>query len=155
CVFLRDLRSIFMSHNRRSKRPAPRGGLPIANVGASPVLEKVHVHAAGIDVGATVHFVAVPEGRDGGAVRSFGTYTSDLVGLADWLQQCGVTTVAMESTGVYWIPVYELLERRGLEVLLVEPSQIKKVPGRKSDVLDCQWIQRLHSFGLLRASFRP
>jgi transposase len=102
-----------------------------------------------------VHFVAVPEGRDEVHVRSFGSFTADLEGLADWLQQCGVTTVAMESTGVYWIALYELLERRGFAVLLAEPSQLKKVPGRKSDVLDCQWIQRLHSFGLLRASFRP
>jgi transposase len=112
-------------------------------------------HAAGIDVGATVHFVAVPEGADEVCVRSFGSFTADLEGLADWLTQCGVTTVAMESTGVYWIALYEVLERRGFAVLLAEPSQIQKVPGRKSDVLDCQWIQRLHSFGLLRASFRP
>ncbi|MCL4207473.1 MAG: IS110 family transposase [Pirellulaceae bacterium] len=118
-------------------------------------MDELNAHAAGIDVGATMHFVAVPEGADEVCVRSFGSFTADLEGLADWLAQCGVTTVAMESTGVYWIALYEILERRGFEVLLAEPSQIKKVPGRKSDVLDCQWIQRLHSFGLLRASFRP
>ena len=116
-------------------------------------LRTVNCDAAGIDIGATVHFVAVPKGRDEVSVRNFGTYTADLEGIADLLAQCGVTTVAMESTGVYWIPLYELLEHRGFEVILSEPSQIKKVPGRKSDVLDCQWIQRLHSFGLLRGSF--
>jgi transposase len=127
----------------------------VNNAAPSEPLAPVHRHAAGIDLGATLHFVAVPEGRDEVSVRSFGTYTADLEGLADWLQQCGITTVAMESTGVYWVPLYEVLARRGLEVLLAEPSQLKKVPGRKSDVLDCQWIQRLHSFGLLRGSFRP
>jgi len=143
---------------KHAKRNAPRqrGGLPVDN---APVqddrLRTVNCNAAGIDIGATVHFVAVPKGRDEVSVRNFGTYTADLEGIADWLTQCGVTTVAMESTGVYWIPLYELLEHRGFEVILSEPSQIKKVPGRKSDVLDCQWIQRLHSFGLLRGSFRP
>jgi len=143
---------------KHAKRNAPRqrGGLPVDN---APVqddrLRTVNCDAAGIDIGATVHFVAVPTGRDEVSVRNFGTYTADLEGIADWLAQCGVTTVAMESTGVYWIPLYELLEHRGFEVILSEPSQIKKVPGRKSDVLDSQWIQRLHSFGLLLGSFRP
>lgn len=145
---------------KRTKRsspsqPARRGGLPVSNAGTAPPLTQLNPHAAGIDVGATVHFVAVPEGADDDCVRSFGAFTADLEGLAEWLAQCGVTTVAMESTGVYWIALFEVLERRGFEVLLAEPSQIKKVPGRKSDVLDCQWIQRLHSFGLLRGSFRP
>lgn len=111
--------------------------------------------AAGIDIGANEHWVAVPSDREEQAVRSFGTFTSDLNRLADWLQQCGVRTVAMESTGVYWIPIYELLEERGFEVLLVNAAHARNVPGRKSDVIDCQWLQELHTFGLLRASFRP
>jgi transposase len=88
-------------------------------------------------------------------VRSFSTYTSDLHRLADWLQACGVTTVAMEATGVYWVPIYEILEARGLEVLLVNAHHVKNVPGRKSDVQDCEWLRQLHSFGLLKGSFRP
>jgi len=144
-----------MSRKHKSKRIARRDGRPVNHAAMPEPLVPVHRHAAGIDLGATVHFVAVPEGRDKECVRSFGTYTADLEALADWLAECRVATVAMESTGVYWVPLYELLEQRGFEVVLVEPSQIKKVPGRKSDVLDCQWIQRLHSFGLLRASFRP
>jgi len=115
----------------------------------------VHRDAAGIDIGSRSHFVAVPQDRDAEAVREFQSFTGDLERLADWLTKCGVKTVAMESTGVYWIPVYELLEERGFEVLLVCASHLRNVPGRKSDVLDCRWIQRLHSFGLLRASFRP
>jgi transposase len=118
-------------------------------------LKQVNLTAAGIDVGATVHFVCVPEGRDPQPVQSFGAFTADLEAIADWLAQCGVTTVAMEATGVYWIPLFELLERRGFEVQLVEPRRLKHVPGRKSDVLDCQWIQQLHTFGLLCGSFRP
>jgi transposase len=118
-------------------------------------LQKVNLNAAGLDVGSTQHFVAVPEGRDEQTVRCFGTFTADLEALADWLELCGVDTVAMESTGVYWIPVFELLERRGFTVRLVEPSRLKSVPGRKTDVLDCQWIQQLHTFGLLQGSFRP
>ncbi len=99
--------------------------------------------------------VAVPEGRAETAVREFGTFTGDLIALADWLQQCGVTTVAMESTGVYWIPLFELLERRGFEVKLVDARHVKNVTGRKSDILDCQWIQQLHTYGLLAGAFRP
>lgn len=114
-----------------------------------------HPDAAGIDIGSTEHWVAVPADRDERAVRSFRTFTSDLERLADWLKRCGVRTVAMESTGVYWIPVYELLEERGFKVLLVNAAHARNVPGRKSDVLDCQWLQQLHSFGLVRASFRP
>ena len=99
--------------------------------------------------------VAVPEGRDEVSVREFGTFTADLEALADWLKQCGVTTVAMESTGVYWIPLFELLERRGFEVKLVDARHVKNVSGRKSDVLDCQWLQQLHTYGLLAGAFRP
>jgi len=115
----------------------------------------INPNAAGVDLGSREHWVAVPEGRDVQSVRGFGTFTSDLEKLADWLTKCGITSVAMEATGVYWIPLFQLLERRGFEVLLVNARQIKNVSGRKSDVLDCQWIQRLHTYGLLGASFRP
>jgi len=119
-------------------------------------LESINVHAAGIDIGAEMHFAAVPprEGEDE-AVRSFGCFTADLHALADWFEECGVETVAMESTGVYWMPVYRVLESRGFEVLLVNARHIKYVPGRKTDVVDCQWIQTLHAYGLLRGSFVP
>ena len=118
-------------------------------------LRHVNLNAAGIDVGSERHFVAVPEGRDEVSVREFGTFTADLQVLVKWLKQCGITTVAMESTGVYWIPVFELLERAGFEVRLVDARQVKNVPGRKSDVLDCQWLQQLHTYGLLAAAYRP
>ncbi|MFN0156370.1 MAG: IS110 family transposase [Gaiella sp.] len=120
-------------------------------------LRHVHLNAAGIDIGAGSHYVAIPQGRDpeGCDVREFGAFTADLYALAEWLRRCGIETVAMESTGVYWIPLFELLAERGLEVRLVDPRQLKNVPGRKSDVLDCQWIQQLHTFGLLSAAFRP
>lgn len=126
-----------------------------------------HRHAAGIDVHSAVHFVAVPvedvptgfinpDGRLPVGVRKFGANTGDLEALAAWLKDCGVKTVAMESTGVYWIPLYDLLASQGFAVILVDPRQTKHAPGRpKSDVLDCQWIRRLHSYGLLTASFRP
>jgi transposase len=112
-------------------------------------------NAGGIDIGATEIFVAVPADRDLESVRSFPSFTSDLHILADWLQSCRVDTVAMESTGVYWIPLFQILEARGIEVHLVNAQHVHHVPGRKSDVLDCQWLQYLHSVGLLRASFRP
>lgn len=115
----------------------------------------INPHAAGVDLGAREHWVAVPAGRDPQPVRCFGTFTADLEALADWLQACEITHVALEATGVYWIPLFQLLERRGLAVLLVNARQIKNVSGRKSDVLDCQWIQRLHTYGLLGGSFRP
>jgi len=118
-------------------------------------LEQINLDAAGIDVGAEEIYVAVPKGRDEQSVRAFRTFTADLERLAEWLAHCRVTTVAMESTGVYWIPLFELLERRGFEVYLVNARHLKNVAGRKSDVLDCQWIQRLHTAGLLQASFRP
>lgn len=117
----------------------------------------VHINAcaAGIDIGSKSHFVAVPEGVDPEPVREFSTFTDDLERLADWLTSCGVTTVAMESTGIYWIPVFEILESRGVEVMLVNARHVKNVPGRKSDVLDCQWLQQLQTYGLLRGAFRP
>ncbi len=140
------------------------------NLRQSPSPDPLRVtnpQAAGIDVHATVHWVAVPPGSAPPPpadhppnlpphVRSFGACTADLHLLADWLAACGVTTVAMESTGIYWVPLFELLEARGFEVFLVEPRQARHAPGRpKTDVLDCQWLQRLHSYGLLTASFRP
>jgi transposase len=122
----------------------------------SEALQVCQPHAAGIDIGEAEHWVAVPPGHDSQPVRRFGTFTADLDTLADWLIDCGVTTVAMESTGVYWIPLFELLEARGLQVLLIDPRQAKRVPGRpKTDRLDCKWLQRLHTYGLLAGAFRP
>jgi len=117
--------------------------------------DEVFPNAAGIDVGASSHWVAVPPQRTDAPVREVGAMTDDLNALADWLLECGVDVVALESTGVYWIPVYELLESRGLKVWLVDARQVKYVPGRKSDVQDCQWLQKLMSHGLLRGAFRP
>jgi transposase len=113
-------------------------------------LEVVQPDAAGVDVGGSSHHVAIRSDAPGQTVREFGCFTKDLHEMADWLLSSGVKIVALESTGVYWIPVFEVLERRGLEVLLVHASYVKNVSGRKSDVLDCQWLQRLLSFGLLR-----
>jgi transposase len=118
-------------------------------------LQHINKMAAGIDVGSKSHFVAVPEGCADICVREFRSFTTDLHALADWLESCGITTIAMESTGVYWIPLYELLESRGFEVLLVDARRVKNVSGRKTDVLDCQWLQELHTYGLLAGAFRP
>jgi transposase len=118
-------------------------------------LSTINRDAAGIDIGATFHMVAVAEDRCDRPVRSFQTFTSELHELATWLSEVGIKTVAMESTGVYWIPVYELLAERGFEVLLVNARDVKNVPGRKTDVNDAQWLQQLHQYGLLRGSFRP
>src|SRR5262245_47010751 len=128
---------------------------PVRPSGQMPL---IHSHAAGVDVGATSHWVCVPVdavSRGQSAVREFGAYTRDLDKLVEWLLQCGVKTVAMESTGVYWIPLMQKLEAAGLEALLVNARHLKNVPGRKSDVKDCQWLQQLHSYGLLTGSFRP
>jgi transposase len=119
------------------------------------LLKRIQPDAAGIDCGATSHYVAVPGDRDPAPVREFRTSTGGLHALADWLVKCGIKTVAMESTGVYWIPVHEILEERGLEVVLVNAHHVHNVRGRKTDVQDCQWLQELHSVGLLHASFRP
>jgi transposase len=121
-----------------------RSGLPV-----------VHEHAAGIDVGSRFHVVAVAADAASEPVQTFQAFTADLHRMADWLLGVGVSTVAMESTGVYWVPVYEILEQRGLEVILVNARDTRTVPGRKTDVNDAQWLQRLHACGLLRASFRP
>lgn len=114
-----------------------------------------HPDAAAIDIGSRMHVAAIPPDRDSEPVRTFGTCTGDLQQLADWFERCGVRTIAMESTGVYWIPVYEILEQHGFEVVLVNARDAKHVPGRKTDVSDAQWLRRLHEYGLLRASFRP
>ena len=113
------------------------------------VTHVIEPNAAGIDVGSTEMFVAVPVDRDPQPVRRFTTFTRDLVALADWLKQCGITSVAMESTGVFWIPLFQLLEDRGFRVCLVNARHAKNVPGRKTDVEDCQWLQYLYSIGLL------
>ncbi len=132
-----------MRRNKQAK-PATWEGLKIVNP-----------NAAGLDIALDEIWAAVPPERTSEPVRKFGTFTPDLVALADWLEACGVDTVAMEATGVYWIPVYEYLEQRGFRVYVVNARHIKNVPGRKSDIQDCQWTQGLHSIGLLSASFRP
>jgi len=121
----------------------------------STTLAPINGRAAGIDIGSRFHVAAVPPDLDPEPVRSFQSFTGDLARLADWLAAVGITTVAMESTGIYWVPVFEILEACGLEVVLVNARDAKNVPGRKTDVNDAQWIQQLHSYGLLRASFRP
>ncbi|MGD1151714.1 MAG: IS110 family transposase [Syntrophales bacterium] len=119
------------------------------------MLPKLNVNAAGIDIGSAEHWVAVPSDRDEQRVRSFRCFTSDLYAMAQWLKECRIDTVAMESTGVYWIPLLQILETQGFEVKLVNAMHVKNVPGRKTDVLDCQWLQRLYTYGLLNGSFRP
>jgi transposase len=126
-----------------------------SQVSAWEGLKVIHPNAAGLDIGSEEIWAAVAPDRTAEPVRKFGTFTPDLQALADWLIACGVDTVALESTGVYWIPVYEILEARGLKVYVVNARHVKNVPGRKSDIQDCQWLQGLHSVGLLRGSFRP
>ena len=118
-------------------------------------LQVVHPDAAGIDVGNASHFVAVPSDRDEQPVREFGSWTADLRRMAEWLRRCGIHTVAMQSTGVYWVALQEVLEREGFEVCLVNARGTKNLPGRKSDVQECQWLLKLHAFGLLNHSFQP
>ena len=118
-------------------------------------LEMLNPDAAGIDIGAHHHYVSIPEDRGEKPVRRFGCYTPQLQEMAQWLTQSGVKTVVMESTGVYWVPVFRVLESYGLEVLLVNPRHVKYVPGRKTDVADCQWLRQLHTYGLLRGAFVP
>jgi transposase len=136
--------------NRRERREWQRRlSLP------DPGLEIVHPDAAGIDVGHASHFVAVPRDRDEQPVQEFGSWTSDLGRMAAWLKQCRIRTVALQSTGVYGIAVLEILEKEGFEVYLVNARGTKNLPGRKSDVQECQWLMKLHTYGLLRNSFRP
>ena len=118
-------------------------------------LDVVHPDAAGIDVGSASHFVAVPPDRENQSVREFGSWTADLRRMAEWLKRCGIRTVAMQSTGVYWVALQEVLEREGFEVCLVNARGTKNLPGRKSDVQECQWLMKLHTYGLLRNSFHP
>lgn len=121
----------------------------------NPGLELVHPNAAGIDIGNESHFVSVPAARDSESVREFGSWTADLNRMAEWLTGCGIDTVAMQSTGVYWFAVYDVLEKHGLKVFLVNASHTKNLPGRKTDVQESQWLMKLHTYGLLRNSFRP
>jgi len=136
-------------------RKSKAGGHTVKGAKKNDTLSQIQPNAAGIDIGSEEHFVAVPEGRAESAVRCFSSFTSDLYHLADWLKSCHIKTVAMESTGIYWIPLFEILESQGFDVRLVDPRQLKNVSGRKTDVVDCQWIQQLHSYGLLRSAFRP
>ena len=122
---------------------------------SSGAFEAVNPRAAGIDVGDRVHFVAVPDPSGTPAWRKFDSFTQDLHRIADWLEEERITTVALESTGVYWIPLFEVLESRGFTVCLVDTRRLKSVPGRKTDVKDCQWLQQLHTYGLLQSAFRP
>jgi transposase len=140
--------------NMKNKHANPKNKKP-KKVVLDESWEKINLNAAGIDIGARELFVGVPSDRDQEPVRRFGTKTPDLEDLAQWLKDCRIETVAMEATGIYWIATFQLLERKGFQVLLVNPRQIKNVTGKKSDVMDCQWIQKLHTFGLLGASFRP
>ena len=118
-------------------------------------LAVVHPNAAGIDIGSGSHFVAVPPDRDEQPVREFGSCTADLMRMAEWLQGCGIDTVAMQATGVYWFSVYDVLEQHGLKVFLVNAAHTRNIPGRKTDVQESQWLMKLHTYGLLRNSFRP
>lgn len=137
------------------KRRTVKSGKGKKQIAVDQGWEILHPNAAGIDIGSREHFVCVPAHKATRNIRSFGTFTPDLTALADWLKECQIVHVAMEATGVYWIPVFQLLEERGFKVILVNPRQTKNVAGRKSDVQDCQWIQRLHTYGLLEGSFRP
>lgn len=137
----------------RSKSKSPKS--PKSKSSTSPAPPVLHPHAAGIDVGARQLYVAVPPGSGADTVRSFDTFTEDLLALRDWLRECGVDSIALESTGVYWIPIFQILEAAGFAVVLVNARHCQNLPGRKTDVLDCQWLQYLHSVGLLRPSFRP
>ncbi|NJM40484.1 MAG: IS110 family transposase [Anaerolineae bacterium] len=133
------------------KRKIPRKQ-KVASIDNLPV---INPNAAGLDIASDEIMACIPSGRDPHNIQAFGTFTVDLDALADWLTLCKIDTVAMESTGLYWIPIFELLESRGFKVILVNPLHVKQVAGRKSDVSDAQWIQTLHTFGLLEASFRP
>ena len=140
-----------MSKKERGKTPE-KGAKPKIDWKA---LEIVHPDAAGIDIGGSEHWVAISPERDEQPVRCFDCFTADLEQMADWLVERGVRSVAMQSTGVYWIPVLEILQERGLEVYLVNARHTKNLPGRKSDIAECQWLLKLHTFGLLNNSFQP
>jgi transposase len=146
--------STFERLNRRSLNRKQRRELARRLCSGDPGLAVVHPNAAGIDVGNESHFVAVPPDREAEAVQEFGCWTADLVRMAEWLQACRIETVAMQATGVYWIPLYDVLEQHGIQVVLVNAQATKNVPGRKSDVQESQWLMKLHTYGLLRDSFR-
>jgi transposase len=138
-------------------KPSRRGRKP-AKPAATDGLEQINLHAAGIDVGSAENFVCVPASAvkaTEASVRSFKVFTEDQDALVEWLKDCQVKTVAMEATGIYWMSLFDKIEAAGLEVLLVDPHSVRQVPGRKSDVMDCQWLQQLHTYGLLRGAFRP
>ncbi len=139
-------------HNQKRKSKSRKKHSKTQNLKSFPT---ININAAGIDVGSEEHWVAVPEDRDEKPVRCFGCFTSDLHAMANWLKKCGIDTVAMESTGVYWVPLFQILETQGFDVKLVNARHVKNVPGRKTDVEDCQWIKQLHTYGLLSGSFRP
>ena len=143
------------NHKTTMKRKAKNAQNQKQKITINPDWELINPNAAGIDIGSREHWACVPPGRAERNVGKFGTFTCDLEALADWFQECGVNSVAMEATGVYWIPAFQILEGRGFKVVLVNARQTKNVAGRKTDVQDCQWIQRLHTYGLLQASFRP
>ena len=140
--------------NKTKKKLVVAGGRAV-EVRASGELNRLNPHAAGVDIGGERHYVAAPPGSTEHPVREFGVFTKDLYAMADWLKACGVETVAMESTGVYGVPLFEVLEERGCKVKLADARKVKNVSGRKSDVLDCQWLQQLESYGLLQAAYRP
>jgi transposase len=137
------------------KKNTPPKPIKATIIEAADQLRQLNLNAAGIDIGSREHAIAVPSGRDPQPVQIFGTFTEDLEKIALWLKNCKIDTVAMESTGVYWIPLYEILEQHGIECILVNAKHLKNVSGRKTDVLDCQWIQQLHTYGLLSGAFRP
>ena len=142
-----------MTTRQRSAQPASQTAGERERLPAE--LSQINLNAAGIDVGASGHYVAVSADRAEPPVREFAAFTTDLYRLADWPTECGVETVVMESTGVYWMPLFGALEERGFPVMLVDPRRIKNVSGRKTDVLDCQWLRQLHTYGLLSGAFRP
>jgi transposase len=138
---------------RKARRSGRKPGKKIVDVTAE--MEVLRPHAAGVDVGNAEHYVAVPPGRSDPSVQTFGSFTADLHRLAKWLQACRIETVVMQATGVYWMAVYQVLESYGLQVYVVNAKYTKTLPGRKTDVLECQWLQKLHTFGLLNNSFLP
>ena len=148
-------KSTFERWNSQRRNRQPRQELQRKLDAHSPELLIVHPDAAGMDIGSSSHFASVAADRDAEPVREFGCWTADLHRMAQWLKACGIKTVAIQSTGVYWIAVQDVLEQEGLEVYLVNARGTKNLPGRKTDVQECQWLRKLHTYGLLRKSFRP
>ena len=142
------------SRNRPTKKKKLVNSITQA-INEQDPLKRINFNCAGIDIGSKSHYVAVPVGRDKERVREFSAFTKGLYETADWLKKCGVDSVVMESTGVYWIPLFEILENYGFEVVLANAHYVHNLPGRKTDVKDCQWLQELHTYGLLSGSFRP